>query len=288
MERPNDISLPFFAYGLFRPGQIAFFRLSTLVSKISEPVQIKGTILIRDGLPILDPTGEGHTIGALLTFLPDQAIEAYDKIREMEPDKQYRWSVSEITGRSANVLVGRHPLKGSVSSDDKEWDGWDDPLFNAALEVVEETLKTQSGFDWDLKPLFRLQMAYLLLWSSIERYLSLRYLLGGKPNQKLGWLATEHAFAESLQRHVVEPREIYRADEPDNKVVLDRCSPDKAVSYYYQIRSNITHRGKAVVRDHELLTSSLAELLLIFRDVLTSAKHEAVYRGNKSLKDPFN
>ena len=45
------------------------------------------------------------------------------------------------------------------------WNGWDDPLFTSALDVVKETLHSQTQFDWDLKPLFRLQMAYLLLWS---------------------------------------------------------------------------------------------------------------------------
>ena len=33
VKRPQDIRLPFFAYGLFRPGQLAFFQLCSLVSK---------------------------------------------------------------------------------------------------------------------------------------------------------------------------------------------------------------------------------------------------------------
>jgi hypothetical protein len=276
MERPLNIDRPFFAYGLFRPGQLAFFQLRELVSKVAEPARVTGTLLLRDGLPIMDPQGQGCTKGALLTFLPERAADAYDRISAMEPDKHYRWYEVELDGVSANVLVGRSPRKGSVPCEDAEWNGWNDPLFTAALDVVEETLKSQD-FDWNLKPLFRLQMAYLLLWSSIERYVSLRYHLGDKVTEKVGQLAHESAFAKSLLQYVKDSREIYRADRPGEKEVLDSQSPDKAVRYYYQVRSNITHRGKGVVRDYELLQNSLAELLPIFRDVLRAAQGDAGY-----------
>jgi hypothetical protein len=58
---------------------------------------------------------------------------------------------------------------------------------------------------------------------------------------------------------------------PDDKAVLDPENPKKALDYFYQIRSNITHRGKAVVQDHDRLLNSLEELLQIFRNVLATA-----------------
>lgn len=277
MERPPNINRPFFAYGLFRPGQLAFFQLREFVSKVTDPAQVAGNLLLRDGLPIIDPEEKRcSTKGALLTFRPEQAAEAYDRISKMEPDKHYRWHEDEVDGVSANVLVGRSPGKGSVPCDDAEWNGWNDPLFTAALDVVEETLKSQN-FDWDLKPLFRLQMAYLLLWSSIERYVSLRYHLADKVMEKVGQLACEQAFVKGLSQHAKERREVYRADRPDQREVLDPKSPQKALAYYYQVRSNITHRGKGVVRDYDLLEKSLAELLPIFRKVLKAAKRDARY-----------
>ena len=160
--------------------------------------------------------------------------------------------------------------------EDDEWNGWNDPLFTAALDVVEETL-TSNDFQWDLKPLFRLQMAYLLLWSSIERYVSLRYHLGDKVMEKVSQLACEPAFAAGLLQHVKEHREVYRADRPDQREVLDPQSPEKALAYYYQVRSNMTHRGKGVVRDHERVMKSLTELLPIFREVLKAAERDARY-----------
>lgn len=276
MEHPADIGRPFFAYGLFKPGQLAFFRLRELVSNVTDPVQVAGSLLLRDGLPIIDSAGHGRVKGALVTFLPGRAAAAYDRISAMEPDKHYRWHEAQADGKPANVLVGRSPRKGSVPCEDEEWNGWNDPLFTAALDVVEETL-TSNDFQWDLKPLFRLQMAYLLLWSSIERYVSLRYHLGDKVMEKISQLAYEPAFAAGLLQHVKEHREVYRADRPDQREVLDRQSPEKALAYYYQVRSNMTHRGKGVVWDHERVMKSLAELLPIFREVLKAAERDARY-----------
>jgi hypothetical protein len=274
MERPKNMDLPFFAYGLFKPGQLAYFQLRELVSHVSEPAQVAGSLLLRDGLPIIDPTGHGCVNGALIRFHPERAGEAYDRISAMEPDKHYRWDEASVDGISSNVLFGRSPRKGSVPCETAEWNGWDDPLFKAGLDVVEETL-VSDDFEWDLKPLFRLQMAYLLLWSAIERYVSLRYHLGDKVSEKVRQLAQEQAFADGLLNHNVEKREVYRADQPSERLVLDPQSPTKALNYYYQIRSNITHRGKGNVRDHERVNKSLKELLAIFRDILKAAEHDA-------------
>ena len=51
----------------------------------------------------------------------------------------------------------------------------------------------------------------------------------------------------------------------------------KSVAYYYQVRSNITHRGKGAVRDYDMLRDSLTELLPIFREVLEAAERDAGY-----------
>lgn len=174
-----------------------------------------------------------------------------------------------------NVLFGKSPRKRSIPCEHDEWDGWDDPLFKSALEVIEETLQSEKEFAWDLKPLFRLQMAYLLLWSAIERYASLRYHFGNKVEKKVKHLAHEPAFRAGLEQFVSERREVYRADSPTEREVLNPQSPEEALRYYYQIRCNIIHRGKGVIRDHERVLKSLDELLSIFRGVLKTARADA-------------
>lgn len=276
MKPPFYLNRPFFAYGLFAPGQLGFLQLKELVREIVEPSRVSGSLMLRDGLPIIDPGGSRQVLGASLRFKDSQAAEdAYNRISKLEPDRHYRWGEARADGILVNLLIGKSPRKGSVTFEGTKWDGWDDPLLTSALDVVEETLKSQQKFEWDLKPLFRLQMAYLLLWSAIERYVSLRYHFGDKVTEKVNHLADEPAFATGLRGNVKSKREVYRADRPDEKVVLDPERPEKALSYYYQIRSNITHRGKGVARDHERVLCSLGELLTIFRGVIQSARRDA-------------
>jgi hypothetical protein len=285
VKPPDDLSLPFFAYGIFRPGQLAYFRVRDFVERVDVPAIVHGSLLIRDGLPIIDRESPGEVVGALIKFAERHAVDGYAQISALEPAKQYWWCESKVTadtgtsgGVVANVLMGRSPDKGSIpweGHEGEEWDGWTDPLFTTALDVVEETL-AEADFDWDLRPLFRLQMAYLLLWSSIERYASLRYYLGrGDVWQKVKQVASEPAFGLSLQQHVAERREVRRADEPSDKATLDESRPSKAVDYYYQMRSNITHRGKGAPNDYDNLAKSIEELLAIFRDVLEAARHDS-------------
>jgi hypothetical protein len=271
MQPPSDLSLPFFAYGIFKPGQLAFHQLKDLICKVEDSREVNGDLLIRDGLPILDRDGEGKVRGALLFFKQGDEAKAYDRIAKMEPGKQYTWDVISLGGNQANVLAGRSAKRGSTPFEGTEWDGRDDPLFTAALEVVEETLTANRGFELDLKPLFRLQMAYLLLWSAIERYLSLRYHLGGDVEAKVKHLAKEESFRTAVKRFARGPRDVVRADRPQDKETLDPASPEEALRYYYQVRCNATHRGKAVVRDHETVEKSLSELLTIFQLVLSEA-----------------
>lgn len=283
MDNPHNISLPFFAYGIFKPGQLGYLRLRDLVAETKPGCEIKGELLIRDGLPIINqkPRHSGTCIGTILTFKPEAVEAAYRRIAEIEPDKHYYWDVASVQDTDVNVLFGRSPTKGSIPFEDEEWDGRSDPLFTAALEVIDETLQANAVFEWDLKPLFRLQMAYLLLWSAIERYVSLRYHLGDKVMPKINALAGELAFAEALKRFVAEDRIVFRADQPDKKVLLDPSNPKKSLEYYYQIRSNITHRGKGVVRDYERINASLKELLKIFRYTLNNAFAESGAEQNK-------
>jgi hypothetical protein len=56
MKPPAGVTLPFLSYGIFRPGQLAFFQLADLVSDISDPVEFPGRLLVRDGLPIVELT----------------------------------------------------------------------------------------------------------------------------------------------------------------------------------------------------------------------------------------
>jgi hypothetical protein len=236
--------------------------------------EIRGTLRIRDGLPIASSEEQGEIHGTLIKFRAGTEQEAYRRIAGLEPDNQYRWETANAGPGPVNFLAGRSPRKGSVQLEDG-WSGHNDPLFTVALDVVTETLEQNRNFDWNLKPMFRLEMGYLLLWTSIERYASLRYHLGDKATKKVFNLANEPAFQIALQQHVHERREVQRADAPTEKCVLEAGDPSKALAYYYQVRSNLVHRGKGVVNDHDRMEKSLNELLTIFRSTLNAAFAES-------------
>jgi hypothetical protein len=211
----------------------------------------------------------------LLRFKPDDAIAAYTAINSIEPDRLYRWDVIEVhrqdSRERANVLVGRSPRKGSNHPEYEIWEGEKEPLFTAALDVVEKSVEQYGQFEWNLEPFFQLQMAYMLLWTSIERFVSFKYHLGDRVTEKVYKLADDPVFARALAERVTEERGVFRSDDPSKRAVLIPGKPKKALEYYYQIRSNITHRGKTAIRDYEMLLKSLSELLGIFKEVL---KHE--------------
>jgi len=273
MQSPEHPSLPFFAYGLFKPGELGFDRLEDMVEDCKVGSVASGRLWIRDGLPLFDHTLQGNVYGTLIEFKGDMAENAYRQIASIEPEDQYAWKEVRVHHSSgvfdANVLSGRTPARGGKLHDDNLWCGEDDPLFNEALDVIRETIS--SAESRDTKDFFRLQMAYLLLWSAIERYASLRYHLGDNAMQKVMCIAGDTAFAEALMIRVGEERTVFRADDREKKETLRSDNARKSLRYYYQIRSNMTHRGKGENRDFVMLEKSLSELLVIFDHVKRNA-----------------
>lgn len=226
----------------------------------------------RDGIPLLMKKGEGGIKGYLIRFCHGHENEAYNRINEIEPDAVYCWDevrVNQVV--EANALVGKKLDKGCTAlKHAEEWDGKNDPFFNQGVEEVERILIENSNFDWEFRSLIRLQMAYSFLWSAIERYAGLKYHLGKKVDEKVFQIAKEKRFADSLRDHVREKRKAYSATDL-RKYTLDPNNPEKSIRYYYQVRSNSIHRGKAAMRDFYILKPSLEELLDIFKDLIKEA-----------------
>jgi len=215
MRPPRDTSLPFFAYGVFRPGELAFLQIKEFVQNCCES-KTPGKLRVRDGLPIAALESYGEIDGTLIYFRPECGSSAYQRIADLEPEKQYRWEERLEDGQKFNLLAGISPDKGSQYMEGR-WDGRNDPLFTSALEVIKDSLDQNRKAAFDLKPLFRLEMAYLLLWTSIERYASLRYHLRERATKKVWNIASEPAFKDALRRYVETSRTVQRADETTKK-----------------------------------------------------------------------
>jgi len=271
MEIPSKTDLPFFTYGIFKPGQLCFFRIKELTKETIEGV-VDGILKERDGIPLLIKGNYFKIKGCLIYFYSDKGNEAYHRIIEIEPDEVYRWDEVKVNDRIiANVLLGKKEQRGSSDLEYfEEWDGKSDPFFKQGLEEIEVILRDNPDFDREYRSLFRMQMAYTLLWSAIERYAGLKYHLGKKANEKVFRIAEEKCFIDSLKRNVISVREVFSATDLE-KYTLDPNNPGQSIRYYYQVRSNVVHRGKAVTRDFDTVKLSLKELLAIFRDLLNEA-----------------
>jgi hypothetical protein len=286
---PVNKELPFFAYGLFKNGELGFHQIKEFVEKI-ETCEVVGNLLERDGIPLFE---RGHrTIrGHLIFFKPNQGVSAYNQISKMEPQKIYSWGNIEANKNSSNILVGKKVNKGaSLLEYSTEWIGRKDPYFTDAINEVRSILISvdQKSIrfpsfddDYDHTTQFRLQMAYLLLWSSIERYASLKYCLDGKSiRSTLKQVAQESAFKEGLKTYVKNTRIVFSSNNLGESA-LDPNNEIESMDYYYAVRSNSTHRGKSVIKDFDILKNSLEELLNIFELMLKeSFKFDESFSSN--------
>ena len=274
MELPSNIQLPFFAYGIFKERQISYFCIKEYVESTREHASIKGKLLVRDGIPLVDEQQKDNQVnGSLITFKQGDEQTAYTQICNLEPQKYYRWDVLETNFGKANVLVGKSTSKGTAPADEYEWDSWADPLFTTSFEIIDETIaKEESSIDG--KEFLKLQMAYLLLWTAIERFVTLRHNFRGTDEvmQKIMKLANNNTFQKKLMEIEAIHRDIYSTDNVEKKIKFEVRNPKLCLDYYYQVRCNITHRGKAAIADAKLVRQCLVELANLFKSVIEEAK----------------
>jgi hypothetical protein len=278
MEPPTNTELPYFAYGLFKPGELAYNQIQEFVNDLPKKVVVNGSLFIRDGLPLLRLGTGGEVMGYLIEFKKNDSIKAYEIISRFEPKEQYKWYRQEFPDKIfANLLIGHKPRKGSVSHEKNEWKAYQDPVFNEAMILVLEIINEYAinkfdpappdRFDW--KRLFRLQMAYLLLWTAVERFCALAYGPSLNPGEKLQRLGREIAFKKAL-KYVVKRNETVFDSRDIGPCKLNPDNPSSSVNYYYRIRSNLSHRGKGAWKDGEIVRLSLKELAEIFKQLLVA------------------
>ena len=179
LDIPKDTTLPFFAYGIYKPGQLAYSKIENCV-KTHYNYEINYRMLMRDGVPLITPAGDksrARTAGYLIYFNEKCSKTAYETISENMHAKLYEWKEIKVGENRVNVLMGVKPKMGSlgIKSHPGNYDGRDDPYFKEAIEVVENELNDENKHWSNINDFFKLQMSYLLLWTAIERYASLKY-----------------------------------------------------------------------------------------------------------------
>ncbi len=185
-DKKPDSNLPFFAYGIFKPGQIAYSKIRGLDFSLKE-ASINYLMKQRDGVPILlkKENERYKTKGCLYDFSDGE--KAYKIICQTMSPALYEWGTIDVEGEKANVLFGLKPDSGSDSIEDacdrECFDGRNDPIFKEGIQLIRKNLD-EEDFDWE-EGFFKLQMNYMLLWSAIDRYCKLKYNMGSEHENRL-------------------------------------------------------------------------------------------------------
>ena len=107
VEIPCDYEFyerPFFAYGLFKKGQLAHSKIADCIEN-SVPDDIPYELHIRDGYPLIKKIeSEKITNGEKIIF-NEKIICAYQIISNTHPGNIYKWDTVVIDGETFNILV---------------------------------------------------------------------------------------------------------------------------------------------------------------------------------------
>jgi hypothetical protein len=277
--------MPFFAYGSFQPGQLAFNQVAGLVASAPDARLDDYHLVLRDGLPLL-VEGGGGVQGALLTFRDNQTGDGYSRIGAFEPAEQYMWHAVTIGHELAWACLGRRPQAGTAHAEETNtWSSADDPSLVFGIPTVARLAReymsvgdeigvgsgAKRSDDPNWTGFFGLQSAYLLLWSIVERIATFRYGAVGGPNSRVDNLGKDELVMRVVLDLGVPTNSIYRPlydTRFPKKPVKIAPNGAKALKYWYQVRNNVAHRGKAGMTDWQLLEDSLTDLHEVIMRVL--------------------
>lgn len=277
---PPRLDRPFFAYGVFKPTELAYSQLSDLVADVRAD-SLRGALLVRDGFTVYRPGDGGIVEGFRLSFEGEGAEEAYRRIGDFEPKRLYKWvEATTFEGVHVNVVAGRGQIPGAVPHEHEDWSLWrDDAMFRDGLNLILEAGACFSDFAFPSTPpddfpwarFFELQMLHMFAWTLLERYVAMRVGPRMSPSQAASMLGRDELFALALSESDVRiDRALYdtRGGSPYH---FSREDPGGAAKYLYQLRSNVVHRGKGAHQDAELLRLGL----LVIADVLQKLRERA-------------
>ena len=282
---PADTSLPFFAYGIFKEGELGFDRIQEITRFVEDAFFQHGALLERDGLPLLVDTRDNENrdndtsgvVGDLIIFHEKNALDGYKRIQDIEPESQYKWGVVEIRQTDfpderclANTLVGRRPNVGTAQIHDNCWSINQDPFFRDVIKFCKEKATDDSNA-------IVKQAALLMAWSALERISAIKYSLKANPEQRISMIGQDGRFLKALattekafgQSHPFRPIQDTRSTRSNSKKTFLFSKPAHAIDYLYQIRNNISHRGKAGYEsDMPIIVASLNILVLTIENLL--------------------
>ena len=274
----------FLAYGTFKPNQVSFSLIEDCVENGYELPLQNYRLLHRNGMPMIEKSEGDTTSCYILKFKGDCAERAYNRISKSRSDSLFEWIEINIDSQIVNCLIAKRkpdpddPCKCKLLGDpyhSDEYDGKEDVGFYRTLDFIESNLKETHLSNIYQDEFLFLQMNYMLLWAVIDKYMSLRY--GGWGQMKsVRKLSKEPALREAIGKYVQsreQPVYSSRGDEDFDLDVEIRSNKgyEDMMKYYYHIRCNITHGGKVIYQNSDLVRLAIEDLLKVMRYILNDA-----------------
>ncbi len=100
---------------------------------------------------------------------------------------------------------------------------------------------------------------------------------------KLRKMARDRRIADVICSHVCRSDTVLDVRNPARTYTLNGADPEACLLYYYQVRNNLSHRGKGAWRDGEKVRHSLVELLAIFKASLMACRSQTEYQANQRV-----
>ena len=273
VEMPLDdefFERPFFAYGIFKKGQLAYSRISDFVENV-EPDDVHREMHIRDGVPVIKNEYSSRiSRGEKIHFFDDGKYEAYEIISNTQLGNVYEWDTIDIGRETFNVLVTKK-FKGTFLNVDKNnnyqdyYDGKEDIFFFKASCFIKKELESMT---YDDNTIFKIQMYYMLLWSAIERYCVLKYDVCDNQSGYLWDLSQDEIFQDALDFVNPKDRKAITSAKNATNSYFNKAKPNFIVNFYYTIRCNVAHRGKEEDNNFDALIDSLWDTLRIFEYII--------------------
>lgn len=287
---PNDTSLPFLAYGFFKPHQLAYSRIKGYIYNRPKNVKINNILNHVNGMPVLEyETRDNLEVDAyIMEFKYRKQKKAYNIIGGSKKIFIYKWDVITIEDKEVNVLMNSSDKSFPIYT--YKWDTYDwrdDPIFKYTLLYLDEnitklknSLDTQS-VEKNFISFIDVQSLYMTLWTALDRFLTFRY--GYYQNRNVKELSKEYFFKEALEKHYDALYQMnFFENEYQNKdwqknvfsakyLTEYELNPDKpgcSAMYYYTLRNNVVHAGKMLPQEVNIILNALLGLTEIFRDIL--------------------
>lgn len=269
-EHPSSL----FVYGSLKPGELGFEQIEHLVSNHIVTELHNFALYVRDGLPIIRKPAPGQIVpGVLLNIKAGMEEEFWRVVTEYEGTTNYKFenSLPVIVGgqeQLTGAFIGRKMGKGNPEKLYSAWTSKLDPIFSQSFpllhqQIFEKTLKfTDAEHDpigyWS--QMNSLLSQYLLLVSILEHLTVVKF--GGskkqepmvrirKLQQSQGYLRAFNAITDEKYN---PPIRVSDSRAVENS--LSSSNSEQALFAWYQVRSNLQHRGKASLFDAGIVQKS--------------------------------